>query len=95
MSNNARKESIAVNRMLQKRYFLIEKARDVSIIGILVGTLAVSRCVDVIEYLKNLISKAGKKYYTIIVGKLNVPKLANFSEVLIISLAFTAHLFLD
>lgn len=31
--------------------------------------------------MKQIITKAGKKYYTIVVGKLNVPKLANFSEI--------------
>lgn len=36
---------------------------------------------NIIEYMKKIITAAGKKYYTIVVGKLNVPKLANFSEI--------------
>jgi diphthamide biosynthesis protein 2 len=31
--------------------------------------------------MKQIITAAGKKFYTIVVGKLNVPKLANFSEI--------------
>ena len=36
---------------------------------------------QIIERLKTLIKAAGKKSYTFVVGKLNVPKLANFMEV--------------
>ena len=31
--------------------------------------------------MKSLLKKAGKKYYTFVVGKLNVAKLANFMEI--------------
>lgn len=36
-----RVENLRVNRLLQRRFFLVEKASDARIIGILVGTLAV------------------------------------------------------
>ena len=32
------------NRELMKRYYLIEKARDSRIFGILIGTMSVSKC---------------------------------------------------
>jgi len=76
-----RQESLNVNKSLMKRYFLIEKAKDANIIGILAGTLGVANCLKVINRLKELIRNAGKKFYTFVVGKLNVPKLANFQEI--------------
>ncbi|XP_052099458.1 2-(3-amino-3-carboxypropyl)histidine synthase subunit 2-like [Mytilus californianus] len=76
-----RKESSNVNRMLMKRFYMVEKAKDANIVGIVVGTLGVADYLKVIERLKSLIKQAGKKSYTFVVGKLNVPKLANFLEV--------------
>jgi diphthamide biosynthesis protein 2 len=67
--------------MLMKRFYLIEKSKDADIIGILVGTLSVSKYLDMIDHLKDIITKAGKRYYMFVVGKLNVPKLANFQEI--------------
>jgi len=64
-----------------RRNYLIEKAKDSSRIGILVGTLAVSRFGKIIDYISKIIRESGKKPYTFLVGKPNVPKLANFSEV--------------
>lgn len=34
-----------------------------------------------LQHLQNIIKKANKTFYTFVVGKLNVPKLANFQEV--------------
>ena len=77
----ARKESVNVNKMLMKRYYMVEKAKDARIVGILVGTLGVANYLEVIARLKILIAQSGKKSYTFVVGKLNVAKLANFAEV--------------
>ncbi|KAJ8305393.1 hypothetical protein KUTeg_015938 [Tegillarca granosa] len=77
----ARKETINVNKMLMKRFYMIERAKDAKIIGIVVGTLGVADYLQVIDRLKKLIKFAGKKSYTFVVGKLNVPKLANFMEI--------------
>ncbi|CAN8003823.1 unnamed protein product [Ixodes hexagonus] len=76
-----RKESIAVNRHLMRRYYLIEKAKDARIVGILVGTLGIRNYLPALDHLKRLIQNAGKKPYILAVGKLNVAKLANFQEV--------------
>lgn len=76
-----RKEGVGVNRQLMKRFYLIEKAKDADIIGIVVGTLAVARYMDILAYLKTIIKGSGKKYYTFVMGKLNIPKLANFAEI--------------
>jgi len=71
----------SVQKLLMKRYFLIEKTKDAERIGILVGTLGVANFNDVIARLRELIKKSGKKSYTFLVGKLNPHKLANFPEV--------------
>lgn len=77
----ARHETANVNRMLMRRYYLIEKAKDARIIGILVGTLGVVDYLAVIQRMKELVRAAGKKSYMFVVGKLNVAKLANFMEI--------------
>lgn len=77
----ARKENVNVNKMLMKRYFMIERAKDANIVGILIGTLGVSQYLDILSRLQELLKNAGKKSYTFVVGKINVPKLANFMEV--------------
>jgi len=76
-----RRETVSVNKSFLKRYVLIEKAKDANIIGILAGTLGVANYREIIKRLKTLINAAGKKSYTFVVGKINVPKLANFQEI--------------
>ena len=76
-----RKESVNVNKLLMKRYFMIEKAKDANIVGILVGTLGVANYSEILNRLKSMIKKVGKKSYVFIVGKINVAKLANFMEI--------------
>ena len=49
--------------------------------GIVVGTLGVSRYLRVVASVRRLVERAGKKAYTLVVGKLNPAKLANFAEV--------------
>ncbi|KAL5576258.1 hypothetical protein UlMin_017957 [Ulmus minor] len=56
-------------RILKRGYYLVEKAKDANIVGILVGTLGVG-----------LTSTAGKKAYTLVVGKPNPAKFATFPE---------------
>ncbi|KAI8146737.1 diphthamide biosynthesis protein 2 [Fennellomyces sp. T-0311] len=77
----ARKETVQVNKMLMKRYFLVQKAKDAETIGIVVGTLGVGSYMEIIDHLKKVISASGRKSYTFVMGKLNVAKMANFMEV--------------
>ncbi|XP_059165981.1 2-(3-amino-3-carboxypropyl)histidine synthase subunit 2-like [Physella acuta] len=79
--NICRRESFQVNKALMKRYYLIERAKDARIVGLLAGTLGVTRYKEMLEQLKCVLRKAGKKTYTFVVGKLNPAKLANFAEV--------------
>lgn len=67
-------------RILKRRYYLVEKAKDANIIGILVGTLGVAGYLHMINQMKDLITRAGKKAYTLAMGKPNPAKLANFPE---------------
>ena len=64
-----------------RRYFLVQKAREAEIVGILIGTLSASQRDPMLSALKALICNAGRKYYTFVMGKLNSAKLANFLEV--------------
>ena len=76
-----RKESMNINKSLMKRYYMVEKAKDARIVGVLIGTLGVSNYLEMFNRLKVLLKKAGKKVYSFIVGKINVAKLANFMEI--------------
>ncbi|KAJ1324485.1 diphthamide biosynthesis protein 2 [Microdochium nivale] len=68
-------------RLLQRRYALVIRLATAAVIGILVNTLSVRNYMDTIAKLKAQIAAAGKKSYTIVVGKLNPAKLANFAEI--------------
>ncbi|XP_010524170.1 PREDICTED: diphthamide biosynthesis protein 2 isoform X2 [Tarenaya hassleriana] len=67
-------------RILKRRYYLVEKAKDANIIGILVGTLGVAGYLHMIHQMQELIAATGKKSYTLAMGRPNPAKLANFPE---------------
>ncbi|KAJ1971854.1 Diphthamide biosynthesis protein 2 [Dimargaris xerosporica] len=69
------------NRSLMKRYYLMQKAKDADVVGIVVGTLGVAHYLEMLQHLKDIIRQAGKKYYQFVIGKINVAKLANFMEI--------------
>jgi diphthamide biosynthesis protein 2 len=64
-----------------QRYALIEQVKDASVIGILVGSVVVDNYMEMIKYLKMSILSAGKKYYEVLIGKINEAKLRNFNYV--------------
>lgn len=74
-------QGMATNRLLSRRYFLVEKAKDVETFGLLVGTLGVSQYMEALGKVKDTLRAAQKRLYTFLVGKINPAKLANFSEV--------------
>ena len=43
-----------VSKVLRRRYYLVEKARNASIVGILVGTLGVAGYLDAIDHVRSL-----------------------------------------
>ncbi|KAK3936862.1 major facilitator superfamily domain-containing protein [Diplogelasinospora grovesii] len=67
--------------LLGRRYARLLSLASAGIIGILVNTLSVSNYLSSIDTIRKAISAAGKKSYTVVVGKLNPAKLANFAEV--------------
>ncbi|EYU30525.1 hypothetical protein MIMGU_mgv1a005439mg [Erythranthe guttata] len=67
-------------KILRRRYYLVEKAKDANMIGILVGTLGAAGYLHMIHQMRDLITKAGKKSYTFVMGRPNPAKLANFPE---------------
>lgn len=68
-------------RLLKRRYYLVQRAKDASIVGIIAGTLSVAGARDVLDRVRRLAEAAGKKTYTFLVGKPNPAKLGNFPEV--------------
>jgi len=74
-------ESVRSNKLLMRRYAVVQKARDADVFGILVGTLGVASYLPVISRLRSLLARSHKKSYTITVGKLNPAKLGNFLEI--------------
>ena len=75
------RQGVNVNKLLMKRFYLIEKAKDASIVGIIIGTLGVARHKEMLTRMQKVLKTAGKKCYTFLVGKINVPKLANYAEI--------------
>ena len=54
----ARMETLNINKNLMKRYYMIERAKDANIVGILVGTLGLKDYLVIIDCLKCLIKEA-------------------------------------
>ncbi|RKF77201.1 2-histidine synthase subunit 2 [Golovinomyces cichoracearum] len=67
--------------LIRRRYALLNSLNNCSIFGILINTLSVAHNLDALESIQALISAAGKKHYTFVVGKVNAAKMANFSEI--------------
>ncbi|XP_077227933.1 diphthamide synthesis DPH2 family protein [Tasmannia lanceolata] len=80
VENSLVKDLSHQKRILKRRYYLVEKAKDANIVGILVGTLGVAGYLHMIGQMKELIKAAGKKAYTLVMGRPNPAKLANFPE---------------
>ncbi len=70
-----------VNRALMRRYVMMLKAREAKVFGILITTTSSCQVQDMLKAIKHKIRSAGRKFYTVMIGKLNPYKLANFAEV--------------
>ncbi|KAH7140122.1 putative diphthamide synthesis protein-domain-containing protein [Dactylonectria estremocensis] len=66
---------------LRRRFAKVLSLASAGVIGILVNTLSVANYLSSIQLLRDKIDRAGKKSYTVVVGKLNPAKLANFAEI--------------
>ncbi|KAK9439613.1 diphthamide biosynthesis protein [Metarhizium brunneum] len=67
--------------LLRRRFARVLSLASAGVVGILVNTLSVSNYLASIDLLRKKIAQAGKKSYTVVVGKLNPAKLANFAEI--------------
>ncbi|KAM5350618.1 hypothetical protein ACJ41O_007123 [Fusarium nematophilum] len=67
--------------LLRRRFAKVLSLASAGVIGILVNTLSVANYLSSINLLREKIARADKKSYTVVVGKLNPAKLANFAEV--------------
>jgi diphthamide biosynthesis protein 2 len=94
VSKSCNLASHSISRLMNRRFLAAEKAKEADIIGILVGTLAVgifllnygfnnslAQYRETIDKLREMITLTGKRALTVLVGKLNPAKLANFSEI--------------
>ena len=71
-----------LQRQLNRRFYLIQKARDASVFGILIGTLSQRYFRSVVQTLRHVIEKQNhRSTYTFAMGKVNPAKIANFAEI--------------
>lgn len=68
-------------RLLHRRFYLIEKAKQCNVFGILVASVSDHHLRTVVASLQDVLEVHGRSSYTMVVGKLNPNKLANFPEV--------------
>jgi diphthamide biosynthesis protein 2 len=80
-SDSVSTQTSTINKLIRKRNFYIEKVKDATSIGILVGTLVVQNYLDVIERLKTILRKVHKKFYVVSIGEINPCKLGNFMDI--------------
>ncbi|EJC98372.1 diphthamide biosynthesis protein [Fomitiporia mediterranea MF3/22] len=80
-SGVVQEQTYRTNKLLMRRYAILQKARDADVFGILVGTLGVASYLPLMKYLRERLKRAHKKSYTVSVGKINPAKLANFMEI--------------
>uniref|UniRef100_G1PGE5 Diphthamide biosynthesis 2 n=1 Tax=Myotis lucifugus TaxID=59463 RepID=G1PGE5_MYOLU len=80
-TGGTRDEGARAGRLRARRRYLVERARDAHVVGLLVGTLGVARHREALAHLRNLTRAAGKHSYVLALGRPTPPKLANFPEV--------------
>lgn len=73
-------KDINTNLMITKKFNLSQKALNSKTFGIIVGSANIKEITDIINCLKVILKKNGKKYYTFLLGKPTEDKLATFTE---------------
>ncbi|XP_003801251.1 2-(3-amino-3-carboxypropyl)histidine synthase subunit 2 isoform X1 [Otolemur garnettii] len=74
-------EGVQAGRLRARRRYLVERARDARVVGLLAGTLGVAQHREALAHLRNLTQAAGKRSYVLALGRPTPAKLANFPEV--------------
>lgn len=70
-----------INATLSRRVYLIEKAKNAHVFALVVSAVSGRAAPAAVARAEAVITEAGRKSYTVCVGKLNEPKLLNFAEV--------------
>jgi len=73
--------SLDVTAALMQRFNAIDRIQNAQTVGVVYGTVAVHGFQEVHDRCTRLIRSTGRKVYSMVVGKLNQPKLSNFSHV--------------
>ena len=68
------------SKLLYRRFNLIEKAKECSTFGILIGSLSIPNLNRMIDLTKSLLESQERKVYTLLLGKITDEKLGNFIE---------------
>ena len=68
------------SKLLYRRFNLIEKAKECTTFGILIGSLSIPNINKIIDLIKSLLQSQDRKVYTLLLGKITDEKLANFIE---------------
>lgn len=66
---------------LKRRFVVVQRLREARTIGLLVGSLHLANGTELLDVLRILVRRSGRRAYTFAVGRLNMPKLANYLEV--------------
>ena len=66
-----------------QRYKYIEEVKqdEAQVFGIVVGTVVVNQYLELINKIKDVLKRANKKCYEVLIGKMNEPKLKNLAIV--------------
>ena len=73
-------ESDSFQRILNRRYYLVQKAKQCSTFGIIVAHMT-EQIQEFVSSIRGFLESHHLSYYTFVVGKINPTKLANFPEV--------------
>lgn len=68
-------------KWMQKRLYLIEKCKAANTIGIVIGTLSTTNCLQIVSHVQSLLTNHNIRCIVLSVGKINSSKLANFPNI--------------
>ncbi|SBS94155.1 diphthamide biosynthesis protein 2, putative (DPH2) [Plasmodium malariae] len=91
-----KKENNYINKILLRRYNLIEQSKQINVFGIIIGNVNLNYIKELKQIINYILRKNGKKCFTIVTNKLNSAKLENFSDIqMYILLTCPDHNFLE
>lgn len=73
------------SRDLMRRFYLVEKAKDANIVGIVVGTLGVAGYNEAIQRVRDIVAASGKKLMCLLVVA------TKYKTVKVLARAFSSH----